>query len=198
VSPALPPRALTCLLAAIAVSGCTSEKSSEKASPSPFDAEHSSFTPETIGKYSAAPLYWLGTHFERWGISAILGPSGQRGTISFIYGTCTPTDGEQPSCSPPIEVQVTPLCRHLETVARDPIWRHRDIRGAPVGMSDDAPVLFSRRAQVQVYTSVRDPQLAVRTLHALRSANRVEPVIDADEPIPPASAAALAGTERCR
>jgi hypothetical protein len=192
------PLALACLLAAVAVSGCTSEKSSEKASPSTFDAEHSSFTPGTIRSYSKVPLYWLGARFERWRISAILGPSYRIGTISFIYGTCTPTDGEQPSCSPPIEVQVTPLCRHLEAVARDPIWRHRQIRGAPVGMSDNAPMLFSRRVQVQAYTSVSDPQLAFRALHALRSANRVEPVVDADEPIPPAPRAVLVGTKRCR
>jgi hypothetical protein len=195
---ALPPRALACLLAAVAVSGCTSEKSSEKASPSTFDAEHSSFTPETIETYAAAPLYWLGTRFERWGISTILGPSRQIRTISFIYGTCTPTDGDEPSCLPPIEVQVTPLCRHLETVARDPIWRDREIRGAPVGKSDNAPILFSRRAQVQVYTSIRDQDLGVRALRALRSANRVEPVVAADEPIPPARRAVLAGNEPCR
>jgi hypothetical protein len=75
---ALPPRAFACLLAAVAVSGCAPEKSSEKASPSTFDAEHSTFTPETIETYSAAPLYWLGPHFERWGISTILGPRRAR------------------------------------------------------------------------------------------------------------------------
>jgi hypothetical protein len=136
-------------LAVSALSGCGANGDSRAG----FDRKHSTFTPETIRSYSGSPLYWLGTRFERWDLSAILGPS-RDGTISFIYGTCKPSDGEQPSCTPPIEVQVTPLCRHLASVARDPIWRQRRIRGAPVGTSlDDAPVLFSIRAQVKVYAT---------------------------------------------
>jgi hypothetical protein len=178
----------------MALSGCTSGQSS---SPPGFEREHSTFTPESVSRYSASPLYWLGTRFERWELSTILGPSRPDGTISFIYGTCTPSDGEQPSCAPPIEVQVTPLCRHLELVARDPIWRHRHIRGAPVGRVDNAPVLFSRRTQVRVYTGVGDPNLGLRALGALRSANHVEPVIDVNEPVPAAPVAVLVGTKAC-
>lgn len=186
--------ALVGALAAFTLCGCTPEKGS---SARAFDSEHSSFTPETVGRYSASPLYWLGTRFERWELSAILGPARPDGTISFVYGTCTPSGGEQPSCAPPIEVQVTPLCSHLGTVADDPIWRHRRIRGAPVGRIDNTPVLLSRRAQVRVYTTAGDPGVAVRTLRTLRSANRVHPVIDPNDPIPAAPAAVLAGTRAC-
>jgi hypothetical protein len=141
---------LAAILAVSALSGCGAHEGSR----TEFDRQHSSFTPETIRSYSASPLYWLGTRFERWDLSAILGPSRSDGMISFIYGTCTPSDGDQPSCTPPIEVQVTPLCRHLASVARDPIWRQRRVRGAPVGTSlDGAPVLFSVRAQVKVYAT---------------------------------------------
>jgi hypothetical protein len=221
---------LAAILAVSALSGCGAHRGSR----TEFDRQHSSFTPETIRSYSASPLYWLGMRFEHWDLSAILGLSRSDGMISFIYGTCTPSDGDQSSCTPPIEVQVTPLCRHLASVARDPIWRKRRIRGAPVGTSlDGAPVLFSVRAQVKVYATPpptapprtptppptpppaptappttptplptppppRPPHgLAVRALRALRSANHLEPVITANEPIPPAPAAVLAGTRAC-
>jgi hypothetical protein len=220
---------LATILAVSALSGCGGHGGSR----TEFDREHSSFTPETIRSYSASPLYWLGTRFERWDLSAILGPSRSEGMISFIYGTCRPSDGEQPSCTPPIEVQVTPLCRHLASVTRNHIWRQRRIRGAPVGISPDgAPVLFSIRAQVKVYATPPPPTrpqatptppppppptgpptapptratlpppppphgLAVRALRALRSANDVKPVIGANEAIPPAPAAVLAGTRAC-
>jgi hypothetical protein len=222
---------LATILAVSALSGCGAHGGSR----TEFDRQHSSFTPETIRSYSASPLYWLGTRFEDWDLSAILGPSRSDGMISFIYGTCTPSGGDEPSCSPPIEVQVTPLCRHLASVARDPIWRQRRIRGAPVGTSlDGAPVLFSIRAQVKVYatpprlksppTTPKPPPtppprptsppttpptpatpppprpphgLSLRALRALRSANHVKPVINANEPIPRAPVDVLAGARAC-
>ena len=186
-------RGLISALVVSALAGCTSEGGSSAG----FDRERSTFTPESIRSYFASPLYWLGTRFERWELSAILGPAQPDGTISFIYGACTPSDGEQPSCAPPIELQVTPLCRHLENVAKNPIWRRRHIRSAPVGTIDNAPVLFSNSAQVQVYTADSDLGLALRALRALRSANHMEPVISADEPIPAAPVAVLAGTRTC-
>jgi hypothetical protein len=219
---------LATILAVSALYGCGAHGGSRTG----FDRKHSSFTPETIRSYSASPLYWLGTRFEHWDLSAILGPSRSDGMISFIYGTCTPSDGDQPSCTPPIEVQVTPLCRHLASVARDPIWRQRRIRGAPVGTNDNASVLFSIKAQVKVYASPPPPKtppttptpppppvptgppaasptrptpppprpphgLALRALRALRSANHVKPVINANELIPPAPVVVLAGTRAC-
>jgi hypothetical protein len=183
---------LVSVLAGSVLSSCTEHGGSRAG----FDRKHSSFTPETIQSFSASPLYWLGTRFKRWELSTILGPTRADGTISFIYGTCTPADGEQPSCSPPVEVQVMPLCRHLESVAKDPIWRHRRIRGAPVGRIDNAPVLFSGRAQIKVY-ALPDPGLAMHALRALRSANHVNPVVNANEAIPAPPAAVLAGTRPC-
>jgi hypothetical protein len=59
-------------------------------------------------------------------------------------------------------------------------------------------VLFTSRVQVKVYRGQgSDPGLPMRALRALRSANAVEPVIDAGDPIPPAPRAVLAGTAPC-
>jgi hypothetical protein len=55
-----------------------------------FDSGKSTFTPETIRKFSDHPVYWLGTQFERWDLSRILGPYRAGGTISFIYGDVLP------------------------------------------------------------------------------------------------------------
>ncbi len=182
-------RTLLVVLLALFLCGCASDGSSID-----FDPEHSDFTPSTVAKFPAFPLYWLGTSFEGLELASIDGPSRSDGTISFVYGTCSTERGTDGGCAPPIEIQATPLCRHVRAVARNPIWRHRRVRGAPVGQID-AAVLFSRKAQVKLYA--RDQKVALRALKALRSANKVKPVIDASDPIPPAPRAVLAGRRPC-
>lgn len=147
-------------------------------------------------QFDAYPLYWVGKRFERWDLTHVEVGSGE--LVSFIYGDCTPSDGEQPSCTPPLEIQVSPLCLHLDVVARAAIWRRRQVRGAPVGTIDSAPVLFTRGAQVKVYRGEgSDPALPWRALNALRSLNSVAPVIGPSGPIPAPSTGVLAGTRRC-
>jgi hypothetical protein len=171
-----------------ALSGCgDSQGSRERGSPAP----------ETVRNYSRSPLYWAGPHFERWALSSVSGPSRPDHMFSFIYGTCTPTDGDEPSCLPPIDLQVSAPCWNLDLVARDRIWRKRRVRGAPVGQADNAPLLFSKEAQVKVYTATNDSHLGLRVLGALRSANDVQPILDPDEPIPALPDAVLAGTAKC-
>jgi hypothetical protein len=187
------PSVISSGIALLALAGCSVNGGSSGA----FDSGESTFTPETIRKFSDHPVYWLGTHFERWNLSRILGPYRAGGTISFIYGDCTPRGGDEPSCSPPIDVQVSPLCRHLAPVAANPIWRRRHIRGAPVGTIDNAPVMFTSTVQVKVYQGVPDSGLSLRALRALRSANLVKPVIDATQLIPPAPVPVLEGTRAC-
>ena len=180
-------------IALLALAGCGATGDSTGT----FDSGESTFTPETIPKFSDHPAYWLGTRFERWELSRILGPYRPGEPISFIYGDCTPRGGDEPSCVPPIEVQVSPLCQHLAPVAANPIWRRRHIRGAPVGTIDNAPVMFTSTVQVKVYQGVPDAGLSLRALRALRSANRVEPVIDATQPIPAPPVPVLEGKEAC-
>ena len=122
----------------------------------------------------------------------------------MIYGDCEVDDPdgffgpEGGSCTPPLSIQIAPLCFHLDVVARAPIWNRRSIRGAPVGSSDSAPVLFTRGAQVKVYRGQgSDPGLALRALRALRSLNRVPPVIDRAGRIPSPDRRVLEGSRPC-
>ncbi len=150
---------------------------------------------ESARQFDDYPLYWLGEHFERWDLEHVdIRPNG---FSTFIYGKCTPR-GEEPSCTPPLELQIQPLCIHLEAVARAPIWRERRVRGAPVGTIDSAPVLFTSGAQVKVYRGEgSDPAVSMRALHALRSINDVAPVIDSTGPIRGPAPGVLAGTHPC-
>ncbi len=133
-------------------------------------------------------VYWLGARFEKWKLTAVALPYGPEGFVSLIYGDCTPTGDDHPSCTPPVQVQISALCSHLREVARAPIWKQRRIRGAPVGTIDGAPVLFSRSSQVKVYRGEgTDAGVELRALRALRSLNNAPPVVGvADRIAPPA------------
>jgi hypothetical protein len=149
-------------------------------------------------EFDRFPLYWVGERFEQWDLTTIDGLDYRSEIISFIYGDCTPHDGEQPSCTPPFQIQVSPLCAHLADVARAPIWKRRQIRGAPVGTIDGAPVLFTRGAQVKVYRGEGSyPGLTMRVLRALRSINGVPPIIASTDPIPAPASGVLDGTTAC-
>ena len=150
---------------------------------------------DAVREFERHPLYWVGERFEDWDLEHVETEVGEFVTIG--YGTCEP-EGDDGGCAPPLQLQIQPLCTHLSVVARAPIWRTRRVRGAPVGTIDSAPVLFSDSVQVKVYRGEgTDPGLPMRVLRALRSANEVEPVIDEDDPIPPAPRAVLDGTKAC-
>lgn len=157
---------------------------------------------ETAREFDRHPLYWLGRRFEKWDLEHVEVGGGE--LVTLVYGTCEIDDPDGPfgfeggSCSPPLQLQIQPLCAHLAAVARAPIWRRRQVRGAPVGTIDSAPVLFTNHVQVKLYRGQgSDPGLPMRALRALRSLNDVAPVIDRDDPIPPAERKVLAGTRRC-
>ncbi len=148
------------------------------------------------------PLYWLGERFEEWELEHI--QLGGDTFVTLIYGRCEVDDPDGPlrpeggSCSPPLQLQIQPLCAHLDAVARAPIWRRRQVRGAPVGTIDGAPVLFTNRVQVKVYRGEGpDAGAALRALRVLRSVNDIDPVLSEDDPIPPADLDVLAGTRPC-
>jgi hypothetical protein len=146
--------------------------------------------------FNRHPLYWVGGRFEEWDLEHV--DVGTNEFATFVYGTCEPQGGIDGGCPPPLQLQIQPLCAHIDAVARAPIWKRRQVRGAPVGTIDSAPVLFTNRVQVKVYRGQgSDPGVEMRALRALRSANDVPPVIGVDDPIPAAPRAVLAGTSRC-
>jgi hypothetical protein len=149
-------------------------------------------------QFRTFPLYWVGGRFERWKLTTIDGLNGPAQFVTFVYGTCTPHDGDEPSCTPPLQIQVSPLCHQLAAVARAPIWKRRRIRGAPVGTIDSAPVLFTAGAQVKVYRGEgSDPGAAIRALGGIRSINDVPPVIHEKSAIPAPPESVLAGRRPC-
>lgn len=148
--------------------------------------------------FEGFPLYWVGERFERWDLVHVDGLEGSAEFVTFVYGKCTPHDGGEPSCVPPLQLEVFPLCWHLDAVAHAPIWKRRRIRGAPVGVHDSAPVLFTLGAQVKVYRGEgTDAGIALRALRALRSVNRVPPVVGVGARIPGPPRGVLAGTRTC-
>lgn len=151
---------------------------------------------DSAAEFDAYPLYWVGSHFEEWDLEEI--SLRAEGFSTFIYGRCEPRGEDHPSCVPPLQIQIQPLCAHLEAAARAPIWRRRHVRGAPVGTIDSAPVLFTSGAQVKIYRGEgSDPGLPARALRALRSINNVEPVISETSPIPAPPAGVLTGSRTC-
>ncbi len=109
-----------------------------------------------VRSFDRYPLYWLGKRFEKWQLEYVDLVNPQ--FVTLVYGTCKVEDpdgffgAEGGSCSSPLTIQISALCSHLDEVARAPIWKRRTIRGAPVGTIDSAPVLFTNRVQVKVYS----------------------------------------------
>ena len=77
---------------------------------------------EQAASFRDFPVYWLGEEFEGLPLTAVLrawqprdprlqtgggGPRGQNAFI-FVYGTCRPKGGEQPSCPPPWPCEWSP------------------------------------------------------------------------------------------
>ena len=155
--------------------------------------------PDVAGarQFDEYPLYWVGERFEQWDLVHV-GLDTPGYFVTFIYGDCTPTGGEQPSCTPPLQIQVSPLCPNLDAYAQAPIWKQRRIRGAPVGTIDSAPVLFTRGAKIKVYRGEgARPGVGWRALQALRSVNDVPPILGPRDPIPAPPRGVLEGTRPC-
>jgi hypothetical protein len=149
-------------------------------------------------KFERFPVYWLGDEFEGRELTMVQA-EGWSVAVVLIYGECTPDGALEPSCTPPIQIQIFPLCYHLDAVALPPKTRRVTIRGAPVGTQDGAPALLTRKTQIKIYRGEgTDPGIGLRVLRALRSLNSVSPVTTPRGPIPPPPRAVLAGRRtRC-
>ncbi len=174
------PLALAVLLAALAAAGCGSEGSE-------IDA---------AAEFDRFPVYWLGESFEGHDLESIDGLDETSAEVRLVYGECDQSDGG--SCLPPLQLEISPLCSHLLEYSENEIWREREIRGAPLGSHDTAPVLFTQRVAVKVVRgqgSNRDSPL--RALDVLHSLNEVEPFVGAHAPIPPPPEGVLEGDVPC-
>jgi len=174
-------RAILIVLVSMAAFGCASDDKADVDSAKAFDA---------------FPLYWPGETFEGFDVSLIDGVFEGTERVSIIYGSCQPSGTFEPSCRPPVSIQITRLCFHLDAVNLPP--QPRQVRGAPVGGQDGAPVLLTRRTQIKVYQGEgTDRGISLRALRALRSLNAVAPVISETDPIPGAPPGVISGRRPC-
>ncbi len=148
---------------------------------------------EAARTFDEYPLYWVGEQFEGLDITNVaLGGPG----AGFTYGTCD-IEPFGHGCAAPLQIQIIPLCSRLDTAANR-AWTRRRIRGAPVGVFDGAPVMYTRRTQIKVYRGQgSDPGLALRALRALRSVDDVPPRIGPRGAIPRPAPGVLGGPAPC-
>jgi hypothetical protein len=129
-------------------------------------------------EFTRYPLYWVGERFEGWDLTSV---SVDRSAVTFIYGNCVlelPADG---GCSPTLQIQIWPRCVTLEDAESG-----LDVRGAPLNYSyGGEPILYTDRVEIRVFTGHGATWgMKMRALRALRSANDVPPVVDADDRLP--------------
>jgi hypothetical protein len=151
---------------------------------------------DAAAEFEGFAIYWLGESFEGHDVEHISELDRSSPGVTVVYGTCeTHGDG---GCAPPLQLQSFPLCFHLDEIARNPVWRTRSVRGAPVGSHDGAAVLFTRTRYVKVYpgqgSNLGMPLRAIETLFSL---NEVEPYIPSLAPIPPPPEGVLEGDVPC-
>jgi len=186
------------LLAIPLLAGCMLPFAARQDEAGSFDRGQSSMAPADVRAFSQFPLYWLGERFEGWHLSVVTGPDPVTHAVTFLYGDCTPSGGDEPTCSLPIQIQVKPLCAQLDTAAHHGAWKRFRVRGAPLGGRPHLRTLFTADVQVRVMANRgSDPHRPDRVFAALESANAVGPQIGPGDPFPPAPLAVLAGDEPC-
>ncbi|MGH2963971.1 MAG: hypothetical protein ACRDMH_01135 [Solirubrobacterales bacterium] len=80
-------------------------------------------------------LYYLGNSFRGLRLTDVLArPEFGHETWDFIYGNCTPTGGEQPSCPPPLDIQNWSVCARFAA-----IYPGRTPKTSPVGGAETLP-----------------------------------------------------------
>jgi len=86
---------------------------------------------ESAVEFDRFPVYWLGDEFDGHELSHVEAEDWSTAAV-LVYGTCK-VKGYDGGCAPPVQVQVFPLCFHLDAVAVPPKERRRMIRGGPGG-----------------------------------------------------------------
>jgi len=87
------------------------------------------------------PLWWLGETSQSLPLTSILWGTPERGfpdqnRVYFVYGTCTPR--QEAGCTPPLVIQVEPLCGTLpETISGVKRQDLFDLRGAKAAWVDE-------------------------------------------------------------
>ncbi len=151
------------------------------------------------------PLFWLG---ERYGKLRLTGISIDRvdvrsadrsriirthsHTVSFLYGTCDPSGGEEHSCGPPLQVQNWPACGRNAALYGFHLPLKLEVRGVPARRFGDRIEMWTGTSDVVIFFS--DAAQAADALQSFGS----RPHIAAAEPLPLPADGAIEGLLRCR
>lgn len=120
-------------------------------------------------EYEGLPLVYC-EHRRTSGTSYGIPPTDQ---VFFIYGRCTPTGDDAPSCAPPLQVHILPGCSPIPVRALDS--ERVTVRGVGVSMLGDAAFAAAPGFHVQISAAQGDAstnrEAALRALESLRGAN---------------------------
>lgn len=180
------------MVGALIVSGCQGDGTSNGADRSRLEQQVA-----VARTYRGFPLYSAGMKVGNLPLTAVDRGAEHFGeSVTFIYGTCEGS-GDEPSCSPPLQIQVTSLCNRLP---KD-LGIHRvsptRLRGAVTGAAEAGAdnggdlSIYVRGATITIYGGSHG--LDLRAVRALRGANRLARGVKAGEPLPAASRQEIAG-----
>jgi hypothetical protein len=151
-------------LLVLALAGCGGESSEDvRASDSPPGLD------EARG-FADFTLYYLGDSFRGLPLTEVdvSRAFGYR-NWTFIYGECTPVDGSEPSCSPPLQIQNWSICarfpaRYAGQAGRAPATVR--VHGARTLRAGGGTDLYTGRTAVVLFGGAQDS--VIRSLRPLR------------------------------
>lgn len=158
-------------LLAVALAGCASGGGSGGADP------HLASGLRTARSFTGFPLYWAGMKLGRLPLTSVTKGAEHFGeAFTFIYGTCE-ASGDEGSCSPPVQIQVTSLCNRLPKDLGIHRLSPNRLRGALVSAAEAGAdnggdlSLYVAGATITIYGDSREIDL--EAVRSLRGANRL-------------------------
>jgi hypothetical protein len=116
--------------------------------------------------FSDHTLYYLGSSFHGLPLTfAGLGPGSgtqRRRAWDFIYGECTPSDGEQPSCAPPLDVQNWSICSRFPALYPGRTPKTSPVHGAETLPAGGGLDVYTGRTTVVIFGG--DKSAVIRSL----------------------------------
>jgi virginiamycin B lyase len=154
--------------------------------------------------YHGYPVYWAGEEVAGLALSGFEGTAGsikKSGWTSY-YGTCELSGTDHPSCSPPIQIQVTSTCRRWASA----LDRNKELfgfRGAQAywfpglpleggGVAEIGPLeIFTGRVTAVIFADTK--KLSFAAARALMTVRQTSPA-----PLPPPAPGSLTGKLPCQ
>lgn len=188
--------------------------------PAQFETSFSDFTPTTVQRFAAFPLYSVGSQFENLpltritrtfnrpnlsavGAAAFSLPDNRTNYVNFIYGTCTSRAGEG-GCAPPLTVQVWPACDrtladyyyNMPQGVPSREYERVTLRGVPAAKFADGMLeIYSGRVTIVIFGDT--DTLRLRAAENLVPVNDLAGAVSRGEPLPPPAGGAMEGKLAC-